>query len=762
MAWWPSLPPLNGLVTVCLGSMTAIRWSPRVAGFTLGFCWCCLAAHGAINTRWDGSDPTQVNRIEGHVVSMPVRVGESLRFELATHASASPRQVRVYWYRPSVFIEPGQVWRLPVRLESPSGQLNFSGFDYERYLLVEGIDAVGRVVSSFGAEEPVLLGTTHSPIIWANQARHWLFDRIQATTPRIEVAGLKQALLIGERSGIDDDIQGSLLRTGTAHLLAISGLHIGLVFAFAMGVVRWLYPLIGWLIRQPPRQTIGLVVASFVSVAYAGLAGFSTSAVRAMLMVLVFSMLWLLRRRARPFDALLYAAVAILVVNPLSVLGVGFWLSFGAVAFLIWRYGSRSVGESRWQSAFQLLDAQWMLGLALLPLSLGVFGQTTPIALLANLIAIPWVSVVVLPSALIDGLMITMLDGPSPVSWLCDGSIELLIRWLDWLSGFDWGHQWVPYATPWSVLVGLVGAVWFLAHSGWPSRGLGLLLMAPLVFPRISPKDPTELRLYLADVGSGLAALVEVDGYRLLYGLGPGDGKSADRISTWLRHWPRSSSDGSRLGINDVVLPRPHSDFQGGLGELAKLASVQRLYVAPSPTATLDWMGWAPMLPCQRGVVLYNGPWTIDFIHPGPHLPDLGASSSCVVRIQQADITLLLAGALDGAGEKHLISVYPELQGQIVILGQSGHKNSGTLEWLEHLDPELVLVSVSDNDRFGRPHPELLSRLSSQQAAVLATASCGGVSLRVDASNGSWHAQAVVRQHPRFWRNTSDCLQTRS
>ena len=758
MAWWPALTPKSGLVSVLTIAALLFGFVPRVAVFLLGFSWCGWFAHGAIEDRWTHEDSGTVHSVVGEVASLPIRVGESKRFEFATQNPGFPRKVRVYWYRPVSGLEPGQVWRLPLKLDAPNGQLNIGGFDYERYLLVEGIGAIARVDATQSSLKIEFLGKSNSTSTFLNTIRQWLSDRLKATTIRLDIVSLKQALLIGDRSGITQTTHELLSKTGTSHLLAISGLHIGLMVGFVVLMMKLIWPICALFADTVSRKEVSIAVASAGAIFYAGLAGFSTSALRATVMVLVLTVALLARRSIRPFDALLTAGLVLLIHNPLTILSVGFWLSFGAVALLIWCFSARYNSASGMSSVSQLLRAQCVLGIGLLPLSIGFFGQSTPVAFIANLAAIPWVSLVVLPTLVIDATILTL--GIESTFWrvVNDTSFEWLLLMLEYFANLPWGHQTRAFPDVSVIIIGCVGAIWFLAPAGWPVRWFGAILLTPLLMGKVDERSPTELKIFVADVGSAVSSLIEVGEYRMLYGLGLDGSAGRDHLSSWLAHWPSADPYSQRLRIDDVVIPQTNSEAIVGLAHLKRLASVERIYHPHRDSYYVKDVDWASIHRCERGEVLEHGVWTIDMIHPGPFLPDLGNSSSCVIRIRSEHLTVLLAGALDSIGEKHLVTMYPELQAQILLIGKLGHRDATSNEWLSQLNPQLALLSVDSEDRYQRPHSETLARLANNHIPLLSTAQCHGFWIEANAHTGAWVARTVSGDHPRFWRSSGMCL----
>ncbi len=778
LAWWPNLPSLFFLFAWPVGGVGLLLFAQRhdsqrwanlclvMLGWALGWCWCGLAAHKAMADRWPNEglvskSTHEIHWVEGHVVGLPAWSDDSLRFEFDTLDKAFPNRLLVRWHRPNAYIVPGQKWRLPVRIEPPQGRLNFSGFDYEQYLLAEGIGGLARVTTSTHA--PIPLKRPEPPKGSFDRYRQILAENIQANTTSLEVASLKRALLIGDRATISDDLSGVLRDTGTAHLLAISGLHVGMVAGLGMGL-GWVF----WVLAAPfrlnlSRRGVMVVMGWGAGLFYAGLAGFSLPTQRAVVMLGVACLALIWQRRIMPYDALLVAGVIVLVWSPLSVLSVGFWLSFVAVAFLIWGFAWRTAQRQSLPGVRALIAAQVILSIGLLPLNVGLFGQWSPAALVANLAAIPWVGFVVLPSLLLSTAAEEMGLVLSVIATMTDVSLQVLVAFLRWLSVLYPTHTIAVPESAWTIVLALIGAFWLLSPRGWPGRWVGLALMSPLLLYMLPNRDlePSSsdgaLTLSVLDMGSGLAVMAETNEYRLLYDTGPGDGMGRDSIGDVLKVWPRSSdSSGPRLLIDDLILSHDHRAHRGGLGAIDQWAWVRRAYI-PKDIELAHTLPIGRVLSCHRGQRWSQGQWTFEFVHPGPYLPNLGGNSGCVLWIHSDASSVLLGAGLDATGEAHIASMLPDLRTDVLVVGRSGHKDTTSQIWLEQLKPRMAIISVSISDPYGRPAPSVVQRLNDFGVRTLQTSQCQAMRLVLDPSDPMIQVTTMAVEKPRFWRDRSGC-----
>ncbi len=404
LVWLPELPP--GLwvalaVAVSLWLAFRVRICRWLALSVLGFAWAWLfGAWGMAHTlapALEGQDIALVGRI----ASIPESHGDALRFlvavdSLAGNAAGQPRRVRLSWYDTRQTLRPGERWRFVVRLKRPHGFMNPGGFDYEGWLFQHGIDATGYVRHN----QAVRLAAAgwHDPVL---RLRVRLARGIRRAVPHSPFAGILVALAVGERSGITDAQWHVFRRTGTSHLDAISGLHIGLVAGLVFLLIRALWGRIPTLGERLPAAIAASLLALLAAAGYAALAGFGLPTRRALVMLTAVTGALCLRRHNRPADVLALALLAVLVLDPLSVLSPGFWLSFGAVASILFGI----IGRRRPSRYRGWLWVQWVVSLGLLPLTVLFFQRGSLIAPLANLVAIPVFSFAVVPLALLGAVL---------------------------------------------------------------------------------------------------------------------------------------------------------------------------------------------------------------------------------------------------------------------------------------------------------------------------------------------------------------------
>ena len=566
-------------VATGLGVLLCTRPGPAtviLAGVLLGAGWT------VVNVQWILADDLNVPPSgEGRetldvaatvrVASVPEHQPHRTVFEAVpvdAHGEDLPRRIRLSWYGSAPeALQAGTLWRLELRLRPRRGFLNPHGFDYQRWLFIQRIGATGYVREADG-DRPV--GRRHG----IAGLRERLAREIEAALTNSRHAGLVQGLAVGVRDGIDDAQWETLHATGTGHLLAISGLHVGLVAgasALVAGGVWRRVPRLPGRVPVPQVRAWGALTGGAV---YALLAGFTLPTQRALAMLTVPVLAVVLRRHVHPWHALAVAAAAVLVIDPLAPLSAGFWLSFGAVTIILLLRCHRSEGRAWWHRWTRM---QLLISLALVPVVSWQFNEQPWISPLANAVAIPVVSILVVPATLLGtASSLVGVNGPAGWAWAAAVAVlEMLWPVLEFLEAsgarLDAARP-LPAPLLWT---SAVGAACLLAPIGWPARGLSLPLLLAAVWA--APPEPGRAeRVVVFDTGAGLTVWVEPgNGPPWLYGTGPGGGLNGVRVAAE----PWWNGEGLEAPSR-VVLPRDEARFAGGTDEAERLwpqARVERL-----------------------------------------------------------------------------------------------------------------------------------------------------------------------------------------
>ena len=719
----PVLPPVGLMMLLPLVGLMLLPFRSYPLAFLLfGFTWACVSALWALNDRLPAALDGETRRVEGRVVGLPQTSEGVVRFELADARSRHeklPSLMRLAWHAGPP-LNSGERWRLAVKLKRPGGLLNPDAFDYEAWLLAQRIGATGTIKDGQRLAE--------AGWAWRDSIR----QRLLAVDAQGR-GGALAALVLGDGSGLSREDWQILQDTGTVHLLVISGQHIGMLAAVMYLLIAGLARYGWWPLRWPWLPwACGLAFAA--ALGYGLLAGFDVPVQRACVMVGLV-LLWRLRfRHLGAWWPLLLAFNVLLLFDPLASLRPGFWLSFAAVGILIFTFGGRLGAWNWWQTWTR---AQWLIALGLCPLLLAL---NLPISLsgpLANLLAVPWVSLLVLPPALLGTLLLPVPYVGAGLLWLAGGLIDWLFRGLSVIAGI-W-PAWISPSLPWwSLLIGSLGAVLLLLPRGVPLRPLGWpLLLILLALPRERVAEGLA-DIWQLDVGQGLAILIRTRHHTLLYDTGPrfGDFDLGQRVVLPALH---------KLGVERIdlmLLSHADADHAGGALAVSRGLKVTRVISGDPPGLPAILRAEA----CESG-----RQWQWDGVRFQLWQWSAAHDSnqrSCVLQIEANGERLLLTGDIDTAAERALLESPLALPTHWLQAPHHGSRSSSSMALLRALRPHSVLISRGQGNSFGHPHPLVLARYRQQGLRIYDSAQHGAIHLRL----GGFQAPWLMRQQRRFWR----------
>jgi competence protein ComEC len=644
-----------------------------------------------------------------------------------------PKKLRLSWYYPDQKIKAGQQWSFTVKLKRPHGSLNPGGFDYERWLFSEGIGATGYVRPS---PAPGLLGNQSvwfSIDVW----RQAIADKVSATSLDANSRALIKALTIGDGNSIDQQHWEIFRRTGTTHLMVISGSHIALVAGLVYWLVLRLWARIGVLRWSP--QVAAAWSALLAGIVYAGLAGFSVPTQRAVIMLAVGMIAIVLQRNHRPFHTLAVAMFAVLLWDPLAVLSPGFWLSFIAVALIIYVIAGRLGALKPFWSAIKI---NWATSVGLSPLLLLFFQQVSVISPLANLLAVPLISLVLVPLALVAVvvLMISMaLAGPLLLA------LDYLLRGLMWLleNLAELPNATINHALPsyWALLFAVPGILLLIAPKGIPGRWLGLVMLLPLAFTEPKQREAGAFEMTLLDVGQGLAAVVQTANHQLVFDTGAKFSTESDMGQSVLLPFLRSQGIDS---IDTLIVSHGDNDHIGGAASL--LLSMPTKQVLTSVPQKLS--DFSPTF-CSAG---HSWLWDeVKFSILSPQREFISENdNSCVLLVTGKYGAVLLTGDIEAAAESWLVdNVGENLQAKVLIAPHHGSKTSSTAPFLQTVKPEFVLIPAGYRNQFGHPHPSVLQRYQQAGISWLSSASSGAIDVKLDKTGSVVTSMRQTNSH--YW-----------
>lgn len=746
---------LAGLFLLLLYSYRRLTRPLKAAAMWLGalaagLSWGLWSGHTLLEHNLPADRGGEDFFARGVIVGLPQEGGRRTRFWFQLEdlmpleggeLEYRPQRVQVSWYG-GPEIRSGERWQLRLRLKPPRGFVNPDGFDYQLWLLRQGIDAAGyvRVDDANRRLERARSGLGY----WRQGLRLWLLE-----TSTSERADLLLALLIGDRSMIGAEQWRKLQQTGTNHLVAISGLHVGFIALLGYMVGLSLGRLLNLLWHRLPSSLPGHLLAAGLAFGYSALAGFSLPTQRALIMVLVVQWAAVRRRSVRPRDVLLIALLGVVLMDPLASFDLGFWLSFSAVAILLFAFGGRRSAGRQWPGQ-TLVRAQWAVFIGLmLPLAV-LMHSGTLLAPLANLVAIPLVTFVVVPGLLLAAALRILGDWPSQLCLsLAEWGIEWLARWLDFLLGFDW--PWlnpILALSPWATLIAGLAVLLILLPRGIPGRGLGYPL---LIFGLLLPASrPAELAVTLLDVGQGLAAIVQTPNYSLVYDTGPVYSERMEAGGAIVAPFLKSKNI---RRLDALVVSHSHADHAGGINGLLDQIPARQLWLGePLKDFSSD------SFTGSSGDCHSAQPWQWDHVRfrflrwPGQAAAS-GNNRSCLLLIEYAGERILLTGDLEREGEWRLLGAGVLTEAISVLqMPHHGSRSSSSKAFVDYLRPGYALVSAGYSGRHGHPHADVLARYRAVGSEILNTGSDGALMFTWD-YNGQLSVSRTRRSQRRYWFN---------
>jgi competence protein ComEC len=744
----PRTPVMRGALEILI----------KLACFAAGFAWAAAVAHwrlaDSLPADWEGRDIELI----GVVASLPQPSERNVRFELdvehvLTPDARVPQHIVLSWWgslgregRPAAApaLDPGERWRLTVRLKRPRGSANPHGFDYEAWLLERNLRATGYVNAKSGNHR--LAQMVSAPNYWIERARGLIRARIYAALPEAPYAGVIVALAIGDQRAIPPEQWQTFTRTGVNHLMSISGLHVTMISGLAFVLVYGLWRRIPRLVLALPAARAAVVAALGAALLYALLAGYAVPAQRTVYMLaVVAAALWL--GVIESASTVLCAALFVVVVlDPWAVLAPGFWLSFGAVAVIMYVSVGR-VGREHWIASWARV--QIAVTLALIPVLLAIFQQVSVVSPFANAVAIPAVSLVVVPLTLI-GLAMPFDVVLHGAHWFM-GWCMALLEWLNALPEAVW-QQHAPPA--WAVVAAIAAVALLLAPRGLPGRWVGAVGLLPLFTAAPVALRAGDLEVVVLDVGQGLSALVRTAHHALLYDAGPAFGPGADSGSRIVVPYLRAA--GVRR-LDGLVVSHDDADHSGGAASVLQALPVDWLLTTLPDLDPLVVQA-EPALRCEAG-----GRWEWDgvrfeVLHPtGESYASVALKDndrSCVLKVEAPGGRVLLPADIERHSEEELLRRAPErLSAEVLLAPHQGSRTSSIPAFVRAVAPRVVVFPVGYRNPSGHPHPEVVQRYRGAGARIFRTDRDGAVTIAIP-SGGSISVTPYRALYRRYWQTS--------
>ena len=748
LAWW-----LSAGETVFRQRLSFALW--LLTFFLGGFFWASIHADltlaSRLGERWYGRDV----RVEGVIAQLtqPGDRGTRLVMDIErilTLGAEVPARISVTWYgewgegRKGIpDLRAGQRWQMVVRLRPPHGTSNPHGFDFQAWLLERGVRATGYVRDTSSAR--LVTSMVWRPAYIVQRLREKIRQNLLELLDDRPYGGIIVALAVGDQRAITEPQWRVLTRTGTNHLMSISGLHItlvaGLMFAVVLRLWRRSVTLAGWLSPLRAATLFGLLAA----VAYAALAGFAIPAQRAVCMLAVVAVS-LFNGWRWPAPAILGAALLfVLLLDPMAVISAGFWLSFCAVAtiLLVGTTGAHRDGVIR-----RWTRLQWSISLALIPLLLVLFQKVSVIAPVANLFAIPLVSLCVAPLAL------TLVVVPfEPIAALAHVAVRLVFVALAWLSELP-GAVWQQHApVTWTLPFGALGVLLMLLPRGFPSRWVGVVLLLPMFIVRPPVPAAGQLWLTVLDVGQGLAVVARTANHTVLFDTGPdyqGWSDAGRRIVG-----PYLHAEGVSV-IDLLVISHDDLDHSGGAASVIAQFDVRQV-VSPDR----DKVPGPPdnAIRCQAGQSWHFDQVKFEMLYPQADMAMRTSGGdndrSCVLRIESGHGVVLLPADIERRSEQYLVdTVKSRLAADVLVAPHHGSKTSSSEEFVSAVGAKLVVFPVGYANRYGHPHPAVAERYAKTGTVQMRTDQTGAVIAKFGPEGINVSSWRISRR--RYWNEMTN------
>lgn len=711
--------------------------------FYLGFCWALFITQLKIGHSLNPEIENKDLVVNGVVASVPEIHGDHSRFlfELATMTDSKgnkykfSERVRLSWYKNKTVPKPGEMWQFMVRLKRPYSFMNSGGFDYEAWMLRQGIKATGYIKKS-GVNKK--LRDTNRFFI--EKQRYKIARQIKQKLD-VPLSGIVLALSLGDRSQLDAQQRRVLSETGTNHLIAISGLHIGLIATFVYFIAYFIWRQFYFLTQRLPAPYFASLMAFIVALFYALLSGFALPAQRALIMLGVFLLAILQPGRMLISHVICIAAVFILLFDPFAIIAADFYLSFMAVLFILYLTQFRINKQSKFTKFIVL---QCLLSLCLLPVLIFWFKQIPLYSIAANLIAIPVIGFFIVPLSLVISIFLFLF--PSVVENLYV-IIKILYDWLWWWLTFlsEQHHSVIAIASPnsLSIILAIIGVMILTMPRGLPARYLGVFFFLPLLFPVHEKLKEGEFEFVLLDVGQGLSAVVRTQNKTLLYDTGA---RFSERFNTGdavIKPYLRQKGISN---ISMLIISHGDNDHIGGVDAITRNFHIGD--IISSVPKKLEGYGAKR---CISGQAWEWNKVNFEILSPAENSDVSGNNASCVLKIASEYGSVLLTGDIEKKAELELVNRYHEkLASELLLVPHHGSKTSSTKAFISAVSPKYAFIPAGYKNRFGFPKQDIMARYNVFNVKTFVSYETGELSAKF--LRTGLKINEFRNENRRFWR----------
>lgn len=686
------------------------RWSV-IVWFLVAMMW------GFIHQCWvndKGMPDAQVipkASLQGTVISLPSSNPGKTQFKFFAQRlnnQVVQATILLSCYQHCPIFKAGQVWHLDAKLKKPDNLANPGSFDYVGWLKANHIQWTGYIKR--GSKKLSDAENNHQFLL---VFREKLALALSQTMPKGSALGILQALTLGVTSNISKEQWDLFRRTGTTHLMVISGSHIGLIAGFSYWLMKWFWSRSSRLCLYCPAAQVASVAGVLMALIYALLAGFGAPAQRSLLACFFLLLRNFLSFRLTVWQAWRYGLLAVLLFEPHTVLLPGFYLSFIAVAILI--LINQRVKS---QGVIKTIYIQLACLFGLMPLSLYWFSYGALNDLIANLLAIPLVGFVIVPLALIQLFLLQCFNIQGlmvAVNWAIE-SLLFYLHWVDSFAMFNLNFSFTDLLSPLALMMVMLVALFMPIKALFPAL---IVLFFSAIFPAHQRVKFGEARIDILDVGQGLAVVINTANHILIYDTGMKFYQGGDMAK--LAIIPYLNILGIKK-LDKVVISHPDLDHRGGLVSLEEKYPIGELLV--------DKVAFY-----HRGKACHNHPtWQWDgvsfqFLAITKKFRDKN-NSSCILQIKNSEGSVLLTGDIEKLAEDYLVATYgKQLQSDILLIPHHGSKTSSSSVFIRQVAPQYAVISSGFDNRYHFPHQQTINTLQKQKIAIFNTSECGMVSV---------------------------------
>jgi competence protein ComEC len=745
--WVPGI--LFFIVTISYFFKKNFKYFKLFFACALGFAWVLCYVH--LQLLW--VLPTNLEekpiKITGTIAAIPHIDSQRAAFLFSLNKIQSEDSVEtahglvhLSWHNNKQKLHVGDQWLFAVRLKKIHGLMNPGGFDNEAWSLQEGIIANGYVIEKAAAVK--LSGHWYYHPI--DRIRQFFRDKIAENLAHSHTSLWITALAIGERYGVPQKEWQVLRNTGTNHLMAIAGLHIGFMAAFVYKIVAWIWRRLPKLVLKMPAQQAGAIAALIIAIIYSAMAGFSIPTQRACLMLAIFLVTLLLRRKILSWHTWSMALLGVLLLNPLCVLTESFWLSFSSIALIIYTMRGRLAPTGFWWKHGRI---QGVIAIGLIPLSVWFFKEFSVVSFIANSIAIPWVGFLVVPLTLLGCfLLLFSAKMGGIVLYLADRILGLLWLILTYLSHFSWASWYQVVPSIWFIISFLIGLIILLLPVGFPGRWLGVIWLLPLLLYKSPVPKLGDAWFTLLDVGQGLSAVVQTQSHLLIFDAGPRLSENFDMGESVVIPFLRSQGI---THVDRLVVSHGDNDHIGGAYAILKNMPVYIIKTSvperfPNTLASY----------CLRGERWQWDQVQFEFLYPSVDKLGLDNDSSCVLRITAAQKRILLTGDIEKISEQYLVNFSAlDLAADILIAPHHGSKTSALDEFIKAVDPKVVLFPVGYRNRYHLPNLCVLKKYQNLGVDYYDTVHDGAIQFQLTKTSSPVKLVPTLYRvyYNHFWNN---------